>query len=156
MAGVYKALLPRVQAGLRHGAWVHMLEFAGVAEDPHQRFGPVAERAYPAGVLVLDDLCVYALREPVRQHLERLLQYRAQQDLPTFFIADSLEHVGERAGAAIAALLLARCAVVDMYGPNLHRLIGARNFPGQVATYPDVYDAYEYLRNAQRAEEEAP
>jgi hypothetical protein len=55
MAGVYKAFLPRVQAGLRHGAWVHMLDFAGVAEDPHQRFGPVAERAYPAGVLVLDE-----------------------------------------------------------------------------------------------------
>src|ERR1051326_6588842 len=71
MAGVYKALLPRLQADLRHGAWVHMLDFAGVAEDPRQRFAPVAERAYPAGVLVLDDLAVYALREPARQQLER-------------------------------------------------------------------------------------
>src|ERR1051326_3216150 len=71
MAGVYKALLPRVQADQRHGAWVHMLDFAEVAEDPRQRFAPVAERAYPAGVLVLDDLAVYALREPARQQLER-------------------------------------------------------------------------------------
>ena len=55
MVGVYKALLPRVQADLRHGAWVYLLEFAGVAEDPRQRFGPVAERAFPAGVLVLDE-----------------------------------------------------------------------------------------------------
>jgi hypothetical protein len=55
MIGVYKALLPRVQADLRQGAWTHMPEFSSVAEDPHQRFGPVAERAYPAGVLVLDE-----------------------------------------------------------------------------------------------------
>ena len=65
MISVYKALLPRVQADLHQGAWVYMLEFASVAEDPHQRFGPVAERADPAGVLVLDEplrLCVAETR----------------------------------------------------------------------------------------------
>lgn len=148
MMGVYKALLPRVQANLRHGAWTYMLEFASVAEDPHHRFGPVAERAYPAGVLVLDDLAVFALREPARHQLERLLRYRAQKGLPTFFIADSRELVRERAGEAIAALGLSRCRVVDVYGPNLYRLMGARNFPEQAAEHPDWYDAYEYTRGS--------
>jgi hypothetical protein len=156
MIGVYKALLPRVQADLRQGAWTHMPEFSSVAEDPHHRFWPVAERAYPAGVLVLDDLAVYALREPARQQLERLLQYRARKGLPTFFIADNLELLRERAGAAIAALLLAQCVVVEVYGPNLYLLMGARNSPEQAAEHPDWYDAYEYLRNAQRAAEDAP
>ena len=78
--------------------------------------------------------------------------YRTQKNLPTFFIAERLERVGERAGAAIAELLLARCTVVDMFGPNLHRLIGAWNSPEQAARYPDWYDAYEYLKNARRPE----
>ena len=65
MIDVYKALLPRVQADLQQGARMYMLEFASVAEDPHQRFGPVAKRADPAGVLVLDEplrLCVAETR----------------------------------------------------------------------------------------------
>ena len=99
-------------------------------------------------MLVLDDLAVYARREPARHQLERLLRYRTQKNLPTFFIAESLE----RAGAAIAELLLARCTVVDMFGLNLHRLIGAWNSPEQAARYPDWYDAYEHLKNARTTE----
>ena len=83
-------------------------------------------------------------------------RYRARKGLPTFFIADSLDLVRERAGAAIAELLLARCVVVDLYGPNLHRFMGSRNSPEVAAEYPDLFDAYEYLRNTQSAAEDIP
>jgi hypothetical protein len=43
-------------------------------------------------------------------------------------------------------VLLADTAVREVYGPNLHLLIGARNDPEQAKEYPELYDAYEYLR----------
>jgi hypothetical protein len=105
MLVVYKALLPRVQADLRYGAWTYLLECSQRRRRPaaalrSRRSSAPIRRACWCWM----SLSVFALRKGARLQLERLLQYRVRKGLPTFFIADSLDLVRERAGAAIAGL----------------------------------------------------
>lgn len=154
MVGAYKALLPRIHAAQREGAWLHMVSFFELCEYGGS-LGRVAEYVYSAGLLVLDDLAYFPVQGKGLQELTRLLEYRIRNQRPTFFVADSVESMQERLTPHICSLLLDESTVVEVYGPNLWLIVGAQNNPEQAKEDPDLYDAYAYLNPGYNAKQYA-